>query len=144
MLRTLLVLVALCLCSLPGFAGDKKGKGHGHGNDSARDGGAVVAVSVFIGADREIIHEYVDRHQGDGLPPGLAKRGGDLPPGLRKHLRKTGTLPPGLQKKLAPFPPELEARLRPLRPGLRRAFVEGRAVIYDGKTSVVLDVFIPF
>ena len=33
-----------------------------------------------------------------GLPPGLAKRGGNLPPGLEKK-RRAGNLPPGLEKK---------------------------------------------
>ena len=145
MLKPLIVLIALCLCGLPGVAGDKKGKAHDKGKDSAADAhGPLVAVEIFVGADREIIREYVARHPGDGLPPGLARRGADLPPGLAKQLRKKGRLPPGLQKKLAPFPPELEAHLRPLRPDLKRAFVEGRAVIYNGKTSAVLDVFIPF
>ncbi len=39
------------------------------------------------------------RHQ--GLPPGLAKRDGHLPPGLQKHYERTGHLPPGLEKKIA-------------------------------------------
>jgi hypothetical protein len=41
-------------------------------------------------------------YNGYGLPPGLAKRGGQLPPGLQKHLWKHGALPPGLQKKIGP------------------------------------------
>ncbi len=36
---------------------------------------------------------------GRGLPPGLAKRNGNLPPGLERHIERTGELPPGLQKK---------------------------------------------
>ncbi|MGH8246109.1 MAG: hypothetical protein ACREUU_06730 [Gammaproteobacteria bacterium] len=35
----------------------------------------------------------------DGLPPGLAKRGGNLPPGLQRHIDRTGQLPPGLEKR---------------------------------------------
>ncbi len=35
-----------------------------------------------------------------GLPPGLAKRNGNLPPGLQRHVERTGELPPGLQKRM--------------------------------------------
>jgi hypothetical protein len=75
-----------------------------------------------------------------GLPPGLAKRDGDLPPGLQKQLRKKGHLPPGLQKKVTALPLNLEGRLHPLEPGLKRGFLGGRAVIYNEKTAVVLDI----
>ena len=145
--RSLLALITLCLFCLAPAVADQKGKGKGHDkkhSSSAESRSALVAVDIFVGEDCDIVREYVTHYPGGGLPPGLAKRGGDLPPGLRKHLRRTGTLPPGLRKKLAPFPSELEARLRPLRPDLKRAFIEGRAVIYNEKTSVVLDVFIPF
>jgi len=90
------------------------------------------------------MREYVAHYPGGGLPPGLAKRGGNLPPGLEKQLRKKGTLPPGLRKKLTALPPELEARLCPLKADLERGFIEGRAIIFNDRTSVVLDVFIPF
>lgn len=33
------------------------------------------------------------------LPPGLAKRGGNLPPGLQRQLDRRGHLPPGLEKR---------------------------------------------
>jgi hypothetical protein len=51
--------------------------------------------------DRRQSTVYYPYLQGNtsNLPPGLAKRGGDLPPGLQKHLRETGQLPPGLEKK---------------------------------------------
>jgi hypothetical protein len=78
------------------------------------------------------------------LPPGLAKRGGDLPPGLEKQLKRNGHLPPGLEKKLYPFPVELERRLPPLPPEYGRAFIGGNAVIYNKSTSIVVDIFIPF
>ena len=75
------------------------------------------------------------------LPPGLAKRGGDLPPGLEKQLIRKGHLPPGLEKKLYPFPVELERRLPPLRPGLVRGIIGESAVILDNRTKVILDIF---
>jgi hypothetical protein len=115
------------------------------GRDSRPDSGkthvdAQVAVDIFIGRDREVIHDYYVAHPG-GLPPGLAKRNGNLPPGLEKQLRRKGHLPPGLAKKLVPFPMALERRLPPLKAGLVRGVIEGRAIIYNPKTSVILDVF---
>jgi hypothetical protein len=74
----------------------------------------------------------------------LAKRGGNLPPGLEKQLRRKGHLPPGLAKKLVPFPVEVERRLPPLKSGLVRGLIQGRAVIYNLKTSLILDVFAVF
>ena len=104
---------------------------------------AHVGVDIFIGKDREVIRQYFHDHAGS-LPPGLAKRGGDLPPGLAKQLRPKGHLPPGLEKKVAVFPVELERRLPPLKEGLVRGVIEGRAVIFNAKTSVILDVFAVF
>jgi hypothetical protein len=120
-----------------------KAKGHSkakHGNHATR---TSVAVSVFVNSDRRLVRGWVAEYPGGGLPPGLAKRNGALPPGLEKQLRRNGRLPPGLEKKLYYFPPELEARLAPLGPGLRRAFIGGHAVIFNSTTSVVLDVFVP-
>ena len=74
-----------------------------------------------------------------GLPPGLAKRGGDLPPGLQKKLRRDGRLPPGLEKRLVPFPVELERRFPPLPPHYRRCFLGDRAIVYDERSGNVLD-----
>ena len=64
--------------------------------------------AYFLPEERRIIENYY-RSSGPskGLPPGLAKRGGKLPPGLQKHLDKNGTLPPGLQKRLEPLPHDL-------------------------------------
>jgi len=59
-------------------------------------------------------------------------------------LLRNGTLPPGLAKRVEPFPPELEQRLPPLAPELRRGIVEGRVVIFNARTSLILDVFLPF
>lgn len=80
-------------------------------------------------------------HPSSGLPPGLAKRDGDLPPGLEKQLRRNGRLPPGLEKHLVAFPVELERRLPPPPPDCARAFIGAHAVIYNSRTRVVLDVF---
>jgi hypothetical protein len=99
------------------------------GSRSGVERAADQAVAIFTDRDRELIHGYYQG--GKGLPPGLAKRGGNLPPGLAKQLRKNGTLPPGLQKKVEPFPDDLSRQLTPLRSGLSRVLVAGKAIIMD-------------
>ena len=94
---------------------------------------------VFRSRDREIISRYYG--QRSGLPPGLAKRGGDLPPGLEKQLRRNGTLPPGLQKKLRPFPAALERELGPLPRGYRRGILDRHAVVYRTDNHTIADLF---
>ena len=60
----------------------------------------------FLPEERRMILDYYHHAApSKGLPHGLAKRGGKLPPGLQKQLDKNGRLPPGLQKRLEPFPP---------------------------------------
>lgn len=142
MTRTFLAVAVLAVALTPVcFGAGKDGnKGKGKGTGAAEHDSTRVAVNIFAGGDREIIREYVAKYPQGELPPGLAKRGGDLPPGLEKHLRKKGRLPPGLQRKVTALPLDLEGRLHPLEPGLRRGFLEGRAVIYNQKTAVVLDI----
>ncbi|HEX2523140.1 MAG TPA: hypothetical protein VHP35_13535 [Terriglobia bacterium] len=90
---------------------------------------------VFGERDREIIREYCS--QSSNLPPGLAKRGGQLPPGLEKHLRRNGQLPPGLQKKVGRFPTELDGRLSRLPRNYARLFIAGRALIVDAQFNIM-------
>ena len=102
-----------------------------------------VSVQVVFGErDREVIHAYCSQPNA-GLPPGLAKRGGKLPPGLEKHLRRNGQLPPGLQKKVERFPCELERRLPPLPLNYVRVFLGGRGLIVDAQFNIldVIEIF---
>ena len=130
--RTLLLVMPLAAL-LP--AKDK-------GKAKSGSGGINVAVEFFIESDRRIIREWVRDQPASSLPPGLAKRE-SLPPGLQKQLARKGKLPPGLEKRLTPFPEDLSRRLPPLREGLERAFIHGRAVILNRSTQVVLDIFLP-
>lgn len=114
-----------------------------HSMNKAGDLDVHVGVDIFVGKDREVIRQYFRAHNST-LPPGLAKRGGSLPPGLEKQLRRKGHLPPGLEKRITPFPIELERRLPPLKSGLIRGVIEGRAVILNAKTSLILDIFTIF
>lgn len=139
---TLAVCGVLLSSAPPSFSKPVPKNTHKHANAYAKgdNSGAHIAVDIFIGNDRDSIRRYFHDNTGS-LPPGLAKRGGNLPPGLQKQLRQKGQLPPGLRKKVAAFPPELERNLPPLKPGLVRGVIEGRAVIFNAKTSVILDIF---
>jgi hypothetical protein len=119
--------------------GNGKGKGHDkheQGDDNTGHGNAGYA---FRSQDREIVTTYYSKH-GSGLPPGLAKRNGDLPPGLEKQLRRNGTLPPGLQKKLQPCPIEISRQLPPLPPDYQRSIIGANIVLFNVKTNIVVDV----
>lgn len=123
--------------------GKGKGKGKGHGG-----GGAQPQSSqqyFFSDSDRGLITTWVRRQQVANLPPGLAKRGGALPPGLEKQLRRNGRLPPGLDKRMwSPFPQDLIAVLPPLPPSYDRGFIGGQAAIVFKGTQIVVDIFKPF
>ena len=95
----------------------------------------------FLPEERKIIYEYY--HQGAptrGLPPGLAKRGGKLPPGLQKQLDKNGRLPPGLQKRLEPVPADLDRRLPRLPEFWERVILERDVILIDRRTNRILDI----
>ncbi len=115
--------------------GNGQGKGHNKHQDDQGD------VQYGFGAhDREVISSYYSNHT-QGLPPGLAKRGGNLPPGLEKQLERNGTLPPGLQKKLEPCPVALERQLPPLPTDYRRAVIGAHIVVLNKNTNVIVDIF---
>jgi hypothetical protein len=116
-----------------------------------------VAGAVFSEVERRVIRDYYceqyggdicrerqhrygdydDRHHSKhkkqkGLPPGLAKRD-QLPPGLAKRKQ----LPPGLAKRALPH--ELEDRL-PHRKGYERVVADGRVVLIEKASGVVVDI----
>jgi hypothetical protein len=140
----------LCLSLLPCWSwaqGHAYGK-HKHeyrdddddrGGDRDHGSRSVINI-VYSNRDREVIHEYYYGEGQRGLPPGLAKRGGNLPPGLQKQLMRNGTLPPGLQKRCQPFPAELERRLPPLPPDYSRVTIGANILIVNRKTNVIADV----
>lgn len=138
--RNLALSVSLVLgLSLSAYA---QGQGHGKGHGKPAEADAAVSVHgsiVFGSRDRDIIRDYYNGSNSN-LPPGLAKRGGDLPPGLQKQLARNGTLPPGLQKRLTPFPEDLERRLPRLPDIYRRGSIGGSVVIIDRRTQRILDV----
>lgn len=97
----------------------------------------------FLAEERRIIEQYYRRGKkgkAKGLPPGLAKRGDNLPPGLQKHLEKNGQLPPGLQKRLEPLPADLDRQLPRLPEYWERVIVERDVVLLDRRTNRILDI----
>lgn len=97
----------------------------------------------FTAEERRLIYDYY--HHGKkskkkGLPPGLAKRGGKLPPGLQKKLERDGQLPPGWQKKLHPLPTDLSYRLPRLPEHWERVIIERDIVLIDRRTNRILDI----
>lgn len=126
-------------------------QGHGQGKHGRwqredahgdHDHGHRGHASYYFGErESRIIRSYYGE-RGSALPPGLAKREGNLPPGLEKHLERDGTLPPGLQKRLSPLPYALERQLPPLPRGCDcRVGALGRDVlIMNEKTGRVLDI----
>ncbi|GAC1631711.1 MAG: hypothetical protein NVS9B14_03950 [Candidatus Acidiferrum sp.] len=140
------IFAGVLACGLAGGAALAQGNGHGHGNGKGKghnkqqdDQGGEVQY-LFGAHDREVISSYYSNHT-QGLPPGLAKRGGNLPPGLEKQLERNGTLPPGLQKKLEPCPVALERQLPPLPVDYRRAVIGAHLVVYNKNTNIVVDIF---
>jgi hypothetical protein len=97
--------------------------------------------AYFLPEERRVIENYY-RAVGPskGLPPGLAKRGGKLPPGLQKHLEKNGKLPPGLQKRLEPLPQDLEARLPRLPDSWERVILDRDVILLDQRSNRILDI----
>lgn len=126
------VLLVAAAALAPGLYAKKKG--HGNRDQDGQESRAVV----FRAEHHRVISDYYRAYPA-GLPPGLAKRGGDLPPGLAKQLRRNGRLPPGLEKRVVPFPPELDRRFPPLPAHYQRGFVGDRAVVYDQRTGGIID-----
>lgn len=132
-----------CYCSLPqpGLSWLARGNhGHDHGNRGRGHYKEERSRVVFSDHGREVIRSYF-REYPSSLPPGLAKRGGDLPPGLEKQLREDGNLPPGLQKRLLPCPPGLSRHLPPLPVEYSRVMLAARLLIIN-RANVVLDIMI--
>lgn len=113
--------------------GKKHAKG-GHaaaGHQDRADANVSVHV-VFASGDVAILRNH------------YAPRYRNLPPGLQKKVARGRPLPPGWQKKFEPFPVAVERRLSPLPGGYRRGVIDGQAVIYNPRTSVILDVAVLF
>ncbi len=111
-----------------------QGKKSKSGNTSTEQ----LLTTIISATERALIGDYVQKAKKSkkGLPPGLAKRS-HLPPGLQKHIDRTGRLPPGLEKRT--LPGDLRGLLR-YRKGLDYRVVGTDIVLIETATSVILDV----
>jgi hypothetical protein len=140
---TALVFACGVATGIAGAQGKSQGKGNKAEASSSTTSGASTtiagSINIEIGSrDRETISKYFVAHP-SGLPPGLAKRGGDLPPGLDKQLRRNGTLPPGLQKKLEPFPVALERQVMRLPSGYNWFVLGAHVVVMNRQRNLIGD-----
>jgi len=113
-----------------------KGKKRKGSEDAAEarheDRDSQGAVGVSWGShDIEVVRRY------------YAPKRRDLPPGLEKKYARTGQLPPGWQKKMQPLPASVERECAPLPAGYRRGVIEGHAVIYNSRGTII-DVAVVF
>jgi hypothetical protein len=122
-------------------SGEQQGKDKQTKDKQSKDKPATAPRAEIGQNDRDAIGRYFKDNTA-GLPPGLAKRGGDLPPGLEKQLQKNGTLPPGLEKKLEPVPAPLERQLTQLPDGYSRRVLGEHLLVINDKTKQIGDVFL--
>jgi len=128
MKRLVLSVAAMLAASI--VVVNAEGQAHkGHASGTQLSGSVQV---VFSNEDVRVIREY------------YAPRYRALPPGLQKKYARTGQLPPGWQKKLQPLDPVVERRLVALPARYRRGIVDGRAVIMDDRTHVMIDMAVVF
>ena len=117
-------------------AGPRPSRGAAAG--STAPSGARVSrsqiITEFSGNDRQLIRQCLTSGT-SGLPPGLAKRGGNLPPGLERQVQRNGTLPPGLQKRVQPLG-ACEQGLTPLPADWRRVILGDRVILLDPSNRI--------
>jgi len=125
---------------------DEQGDDDDRGDDHDRrgyiyraDDGYGRGPDGFSGRERQVISDCLADSYRD-LPPGLAKRGGDLPPGLERQLQRNGTLPPGLQKRVRLLPDQCNERLPRLPGGWVRVVLGARVMLLDPGNRIV-DLF---
>jgi hypothetical protein len=139
-----LVLAGVVSVGPAGAQGQSQGKGRkaaAASEPAASSGSTAISAGIRIeigSRDRETITRYYQQHPA-GLPPGLAKRGGDLPPGLDKQLKRNGQLPPGLQKKLEPVPVALSGRLSKVPSGYDWFVLGAHIVVMNKQKNLIGD-----
>jgi len=81
---------------------------------------------------------------GKGLPPGLQKhldRTGHLPPGLEMQLQRNGHLPPGLERgDLYPVSPNAAKRFGTLPPNSKLYLYGHDAILLNEHTGAIVDI----
>lgn len=121
-----------------GHKGDKR-----HGKKAREEAAEKFKGPFFTAHNAALLASYYSPRQLSHLPPGLRKhleRTGHLPPGLEKHLARNGRLPPGLQKDLTPLPPDLVGRLGRLPAGTRLYLYNRDILLLNAHTNAVVDI----
>ncbi|HEV2115862.1 MAG TPA: hypothetical protein VGR48_07545 [Terriglobales bacterium] len=118
---------------------DDQGEDHDRRRIYRADDGYGRGPEGFSDRERDVISDCMADSYRD-LPPGLAKRGGNLPPGLERQLQRNGTLPPGLQKRVRLLPDQCEERLPRLPGGWVRVSLGARIMLLDPDQRIV-DIF---
>jgi len=123
----------------------KHGKHHKHGGDYDGDDYHYTYRGPYFTSERVTeIRNFYTPEEIERLPPGLRKhleRTGHLPPGLEKKLVVNEPLPPGYLDYMVPAPPQLTGMLGPLPPDSSLYLYNGDAVLVNPKTQAVLDIF---
>ncbi len=115
---------AILLVAVPCY-GDHGGK-HGRYEREDRDEDDRGPQRYFRSGDARLIQEHC--------------RIQSLPPGLQKKLYRTGHLPPGWEKRFQPFPAVVERQLPPVCVGCRRGLFGSFAIVFNERTSVIVDI----
>ena len=163
--KLICLLCAAVILTYSTTAKDKvKGHGeHGNGHSQAAQAAAEepkeaakssksdekVAKVTITSGERETIRNYVSSYNGPGrghgknkgLPPGLAKKGGNLPPGWEKKVNPGQVMPVDVYKECKPLPSELSIKLPSPPKGVVTVVLEGKAVRLLEATREILDVF---
>jgi uncharacterized membrane protein len=117
---------------------DDRGRGY---DDRDRGYGDHPQRFRLFFSDRDV-HVIRDYFHWDDHGRRMARREGDLPPGLEKRLYRGGTMPQGLEHRVEPFPGDLERRLDPLPRGYSRVLLSDRAMILRDDGDIVDMMFI--
>ena len=147
------LLISLLGLQTPSFAGhhddnneeegehahkhDKHHKDHDHEEQGEYSGPYFNQQRVAI------LRDFYTAQEIDSLPPGLRKhleRTGHLPPGIEKKLIREGRLPPEYENELVPVPGEVIGRLGPLPPDARLYMYNGDAILLNPKNQAILDI----
>jgi len=122
------------------IAGNSKGAKH---NKHGDEGDGNYTGPFFRPIDAGYFHQCYGGVDVNSLPPGLQKhvaRTGHLPPGLEKHLERNGQLPPGLQKRMSPASPCVIERIGPLPPDSRLYMLGRDAYLVNYHTRAIIDI----
>ena len=145
----LVTLVSFPPPSLGGHQDDKNEEGeHAHKHDKHHkdhdhDEQGEYSGPYFNQQRIAILRGFYTAQEIDSLPPGLRKhleRTGHLPPGIEKKLVREGRLPPEYENELVPVPDDVIRRLGSLPPDARLYMYNGDAILLNPKNQAILDI----